>query len=170
MRSVKFFRGFGALGLPAVLAITLGFGAIALGEEEGMVAIKGGGPDRKYPYLVLTPDQLRVCVDLGSEMVTLKKDIPNLESKLGQEEAELNALKTDLDAKKAKAVSKTDLDEVNKVVETYNNRVNAYKKDVAKFNDSANRHNSAMEEYKKNCAGWKFYQEDFDALTKAGGK
>jgi ABC-type Fe3+-citrate transport system substrate-binding protein len=142
--------------------------AMGQGSEKGMTPLPGKGAEKKYTYWVLTPDDLKVCVDLGSRMTTLRGEIPEMDKKIAKQEEELKTLKTKMDKMKPAVGIKVDLADYNKTVDAFNTQNTAYGQDLRKYKESVEKHNQAMEDYKKHCAGRSFYQEDYNQMFGGG--
>ena len=148
-----------------VLSFALAQPAMGQSSGEGMTALPGKGAEKKYSYWILAPDDLKKCVEQGSAMTSAKNEIPVLDKKIAQQEAELSALKTKIQ-QMIKASAATS--EYNKAVEEYNTKNAAYAADLKKYQELVDKHNESLAEYKNNCAGHQFYEEDYKNLFGAG--
>ncbi|MDH5476891.1 MAG: hypothetical protein OEY50_01035 [Nitrospinota bacterium] len=135
--------------------------------EEGMIPIKSYEGKKEYTYWILTPEDLLMCLGLGGDMLTLRKDIPAQEKKLDELKEKVVNLGGAIEKKRAtENLSQKDLEKINKAVDAYAKINKAHTDLLAKYNDNVDKLNESLEKYKNQCDGRKFYQEDYNAILK----
>lgn len=146
----------------AVLAVVASASALAA-DKPAKGAVSKGPADR-----VLTPAQLKECVDQKAASNRKVDAAQAVKDKLAVDKAEIDRSAKALDESLA-ALDRTSAEAVNAhnaKVEERDAAITAYQGRVAAFNDQAEGANAAQEAYLKSCADRRYDDRDLDDIKR----
>jgi len=164
---IKSLLSLSALAMAALVFVGP---AMAL-DEEGLIPIKSYEGAKEYSYWILNPEELLVCLGLGGDMLTLRQDIPRSEKKLADLKGRIKRVGGAIEKTRSReTLAQADLDRINKAVEVFNQLNGTYTRLSKKHQGQVEKLNKSLETYESQCAGKKFYQEDYNAMISGKGK
>ena len=172
-----FFFAIICISLPSTEAeARKGFGSIfKLGR--GAKALNG---IKEYDFNTLSVEEIRACLFLEQKANKSEKDLeleqPSISEKekyLTQLDSEINILSRYLELNKnTNFYSQQEVDNFNNKVKRHNELIAVYNKEIASYksleatyNSHVTQHNSVVNKFQSECAGKRYYEDDFVAAS-----